>query len=173
MRYLDRIANLAVVIGVAVFLTLAARGDFSRHVVKNAHPSPLAAGTSIRLPGVQWPPSQDTLVLGISATCHFCKDSLPFYRQLAAQLQGRVNVVAVLPQEQNEADAFLQRAGVTGVKVVSQDLGKIGVYATPTLLLVDSTGKVKDSWVGELDADHQKKLLAAALPPTTAAVPRS
>lgn len=172
MKYLDKVANIAVVIGVVVFLVLAARGDFSHRTVKAPNPSTAVIGKTISLPGVQWAQSEESLVLGISASCHFCKDSLPFYKQLASQAQGKVNVIAVLPQEQKEADAFLQGAGIANVQVVSQNLGKIGVYATPTLLLVDSSGKVKDSWVGELDAARQKKLLAELLP-GAAAVPRS
>lgn len=173
MKVFDRIANVAVVIAVAVFLALAAHGDFSHRSVTPPAPHTVAVGQKINLPGVQWPQGQQSLVLGISATCHFCKDSLPFYKQLASQVQGRVNVIAVLPQEQQEADAFLQNAGITGVRVVSQNLAKIGVYGTPTLLLVDGSGKVKASWVGELDAGRQKKLIAEVLPSGAAAVPRS
>lgn len=173
MKYLDRFANAATLIAVAVFLVLAARGDFSRRTVRVANPSTAVVGTTIALPGVQWPVRQDTLVLGISASCHFCKESLPFYKELAARLQGKVNVIAVLPQRQNEADAFIKGAGIAGVKVVSQNLGSIGVYATPTLLLVDGSGKVKASWVGDLDAEHQGKVIAAVLPTGSVAAPRS
>ena len=173
MKYLDRFANIATLIAVAVFLVLAARGDFSRRTVKIANPSIAVVGTTITLPGVQWPVKQDTLVLGISASCHFCRDSLPFYKELAARLKGKVNVIAVLPQQQKEADAFIEGAGIAGVKVVSQNLGSIGVYATPTLLLVDGSGKVKASWVGDLDAERQRKVIAAVLPAGAAVVPRS
>jgi hypothetical protein len=68
---------------------------------------------------------------------------MPFYKGLADQLQGRLDLVAVLPQTQIEAENYVKAAGLSDARVVSSNLGSIGVYATPTLLLVDSTGKVK------------------------------
>jgi hypothetical protein len=79
----------------------------------------------------------------------------------------------VLPQTQLEAENYVKAAGLSEARVVSSNLGTLGVYATPTLLLVDSTGKVKSEWVGKLDDAAQKKVLATVLPSTTAAVPRT
>jgi hypothetical protein len=40
----------------------------------------------------------------------------------------------------------------------------IGVRGTPTVLLVDGSGKVKQAWVGRLDEKSQQDLLSQALP---------
>jgi thioredoxin-related protein len=130
-------------------------------------------GKTIHLPGVHFRAQRDSLVLGISTSCHFCNESMPFYKGLANQLKGRLDLVAVLPQAQTEAENYVKAAGLSEARVVSSNLGSIGVYATPTLLLVDSTGKVKSEWVGKLDDATQKKVLATVLPSTTAAVPRT
>lgn len=111
------------------------------------------------------------MVLGISETCHFCRESLPWYKQLTAQLQGKVNVIALLPQPQSEADNFVRGEGLTDTRVVSAGLGSLGIYATPTLMLVDSSGKVKAAWVGKQDEAGQQKILAVLL--SSSAVPRS
>lgn len=175
VKYLDRIANGAIIVAVAVFLVLVARGEFTRHKI-TAPPTPGSAtalvGKTISVPGVQLPGGQDSLVLGISANCHYCEDSLPFYKELTAQAKGKVNVVAVLPRPQSEAEAFVKDAGLTGTRVVSGSLTGIGVYGTPTLLLVDGKGKVKSVWVGKQDDAGQQKILAAVLPTVAAAVPR-
>lgn len=97
-------------------------------------------------------------------TCRFCRDSLPFYKQLTERLQGKVNVIAVLPQSQPEADAFVRDAGLKATQVISDNLGKIGIYGTPTLMLLDEQGKVKPTWVGELDSGRQQELIRALLP---------
>ena len=173
MKYLDRIANVAIIVAVAVFLTVVIRGGYLHRVPGPPRAPTSIVGSTINLPGVRFPSRQYSLVLGISASCHFCEASLPFYRQLTEQLQGKVNLIAVLPQSQNEADAFIKKAGLSGTRVISENLDSIGVDATPTLLLIDGSGKVKNSWVGEQDKVGEEKILAAALPRVAAAVPRS
>ena len=89
---------------------------------------------------------------------------MPFYKELTAKSRGRLNVVAVLPQPQAEAKKFLQDAGVEANQVVTATPDAVGVRGTPTVLLVDGNGKVKQAWAGRLDQEGQENLLAAALP---------
>jgi hypothetical protein len=39
-------------------------------------------------------------------------------------------------------------------------LGEIGVRGTPTLILIDGGGVVKQSWVGRLSADEEAEVLS-------------
>lgn len=172
MKPLDRIANIAVIAAVVVFLILVGRIELFRHTPVSPGSAEALIGKTVSIPGVHFPVGQDTLLLGLSSTCHFCKDSLPFYRQLIAQAQGRINIVAVLPQPQSEAEAFVRESGLTGIKVVSAPLASVGVYGTPTLLLVDDASKVKSVWIGKQDDAGQQRILAAVLP-ASANVPRS
>jgi hypothetical protein len=176
VKYLDRIANIAIIVAVAVFLGLVARGEFFRHKITlppSANSATALVGRNISVPGIHFPEQQESLVLGISANCHFCKDSLPFYRKLPAEASGKVHVIAVLPQPQSEAETFVKDAGLTGTQVVSANLASIGVIGTPTLLLLDGAGKVKSVWIGEQDQAGQQKILAALGPNPANAVPRS
>ena len=161
MNKLRRILNIALISALAVLLTVVVRNRFSSR--NQVHP-----GSLIALPGVHFPAHRDSLVLGISATCHFCRNSLPFYKQLTAQLQNKVKVVAVLPQPQSQAQAFVSNGGLVATQVVSHKLAAIGIVNTPTLLIVsgesNGKGKVQSIWVGELDQARQRQLLGALLP---------
>lgn len=159
MKYLDKIANVAVIVAVVVFLFLAFHGDIGGRQSPR-DPSQELIERTIALPGVQFSKGQNSLVVAVSTTCHFCKDSLPFYKQLAEKSRGRLNLVAVLPQP--EAQKFLQDAGVQATQVVSVSLDSIGVNGTPTVLLVNEKGKVKHAWSGGLDEKGQEDLLAIA-----------
>lgn len=86
MKHLDKIANIAVIIGVAVFLVLVARNELTGRADPNSPKALL--GTKINLPELRVPLQRNSLVLALSTTCHFCKYSLPFYKSLAAQVQG-------------------------------------------------------------------------------------
>ncbi len=166
MKYLDRIANVAIIVAVVVFLALVVKGDFAWHRVPQAAQAPAQnlVGTTVSLPGVQLPKDRGSLLLVVSTQCHFCKDSMPFYKELTAKSRGRLNVVAVLPQPQAEAQKFLHDAGVEANQVVTATPDALGVRGTPTVLLVDGNGKVKQAWVGRLDPKGQENLLAVALP---------
>lgn len=167
MKHLDRIANIAIIVAVVVFLGLVVKGEFSRRNAAQfrAQASPQnLVGTTVALPGVELPKGRNSLLLVVSTECHFCRDSLPFYKQLTAKSQGRLNVIAVLPQPQLEARKFLQDAGVEANQVVMATPDKLGVRGTPTVLLVDGSGKVKQAWLGRLDQKGQENLLAAAFP---------
>jgi hypothetical protein len=163
VKILERAANVSAILGVTVFLVLVFRGELAKR-----HPAGASAegliGRTVSLPGVIFPQQRNSLVLALSTSCHFCKESLPFYKDLTERSAGRLNVVAVLPQPAHEAQTYIQAATIKATQVVSADLDSIGVSATPTVLLLDSSGKVRGAWVGLLDDKAQKKLLAVVLP---------
>lgn len=163
MKHLDKIANLAVIVGVIVFLVLVYRGEFGRQIAPESAPQNIV-GETVSLPGIKLPRDRNTLILAVSATCHFCKESVPFYKQIEKDSAGRLNIVAVLPQPMDEAQKFLRDEGLETNQVVSARLDVIGVRGTPTVLLVDANGKVKHAWKGTLDEKGQQDLLATALP---------
>jgi hypothetical protein len=75
-------------------------------------------------------------------------------------VQGQVTVIAVLPQTQTEAEKYLHDADVSVNQFVSTQLATLGVSGTPTLLLVNSKGKVEKVWNGLLDQTRQEDVLA-------------
>jgi hypothetical protein len=120
-------------------------------------------GSYINLPGV--PPSQehDSLLLAISTSCHFCQESLPFYRELSAKTQGKLDLIAVLPQPLAESQTFLQKGALSVTRVVSTNLNQFGVLGTPTILLVDTHGRVQEEWLGFQDDKARQQVLARIL----------
>jgi thiol-disulfide isomerase/thioredoxin len=165
MKFLEKAANIAVIVGVVVFITVVVTDKLAPHATKPAlsDPARQLLGKTISLPGTQLSQSRNSLVLVLSTACHFCKASLPFYKELASKSLGRVDVVAVLPQPLSEAQDYIQQAAVPATRVVSADLATIGVSGTPTVLLLDRTGKVQDVWVGQLDESRQKQVLSRVL----------
>jgi thioredoxin-related protein len=165
MKWLDRTANIAVIVAVAVFLFIAARNNFfAPKPQPQANPEKELAGKTISLPGFSFANGHDSLLLVVSTTCHFCQESLPFYKQLSEKVHGKIDIIAVLPEPENEAKKFLTDAGVQTDHIVKAVPNSIGISGTPTVLLVDSKGKVKNVWLGRLDEDGQKKLLSTVLP---------
>jgi hypothetical protein len=157
MKRLETIANISVIVAALVLVAFLGQMEWQRHN-ESARTKKVLVGETVTLPGVQFAAQSKTLVLAISTHCHFCKDSEPFYKDLAAKSQGRLRIVAVLPQPLSESQAYVRNAIAPSVEVVQSRLDSIGVSGTPTLLLVDSNGKVQQAWVGKLDDQGQRQV---------------
>jgi hypothetical protein len=119
----------------------------------------IPVGTNLTSLDVDWKQSPQTLVLAISTACHFCTDSASFYKTLVQKKSG-TRIIAVFPQPVDEGRGYLQKLGVPVDEVRQLPLDKIGVRGTPTLLLVDTSGSIKDSWVGKLPAEKETDVVS-------------
>ncbi len=127
-------------------------------------PRSIAAGDRLAtISGIDWSRHRRTLVLALNSGCHYCQDSVPFYQRLAQAQQpsgGDVDIVAVFP---NDAEAVRQLAKDEGLVIHSVPevpLEKLGIVGFPTLLLVDSAGRVERSWVGLLTPRQELEVLS-------------
>lgn len=169
MKYLDRITNIAVLVAVVAFLFIMGRNELARRNAPATMTAKDFVGKTVKLPGVQFSQEHNSLILAVSTTCHFCKDSLTFYQELTTKANGQLDVIGVFPQPETEAKKFFEDAHVRATQVVSASLDTVGVSATPTLLLVDTKGKVIDAWLGALDEKGRQQLVARVLPGSSVA----
>ena len=166
-RTIEVTANVATIIVAVLISTVAIKtyvfpNTVARSAVAAVSAPEVVKGKSVdgRALGVNWKRNQRTLVLAISTTCQFCKDSVPFYQRLGAAGTD-VKMVAVLPQPVGEAQKYLSGAGVHVDEVRQVPLNTLGVRGTPTLLLVNDVGVVTDVWVGKLQPDQETQVLTA------------
>jgi hypothetical protein len=106
---------------------------------------------------IDWKKSKVTLLLVLSTQCHFCTESAPFYREL--KKRDGVHIVAVLPQDLPESKKYLTQLGIGVDEVRQVSLPSIGVEGTPTLLLVDQEGAIKNTWRGKLSRLQESSVL--------------
>ena len=100
----------------------------------------------------------NTLVVGLWSTwCVPCRRELPQLQEFAAKHQN-VSVVAVnLGDKLDSVAAYAKEIGLT-MPVVIDTEGRIssalGVTSVPSTLIIDSSGKVIATHVGEITADE-------------------
>jgi peroxiredoxin len=121
-------------------------------------------GESIdRIPGVDFRVARSTLVMVIREDCHFCKESLPFYRALSDARSSRPNsglqVAVASTDSQKSLSAFLKTNGIEVDQVSTIQPGALKVPGTPTLLLVDQAGKIVHVWRGKLPDSQEREVL--------------
>jgi hypothetical protein len=118
-------------------------------------------GTQVSLPGVDWATRKQTVVLVLSTRCRFCSESAPFFRRLEKEVRGRrtVRLIAVFPQDAEEASAYLNSLGVAVEEVIQAPLDSMNARGTPTLALVDDRGLITHAWVGRIPPGKEDELM--------------
>lgn len=156
-KKIEAAANVAIIIAAAAIIFIFVR-NYTR---KPTEPPTVALGAKFALKNVNWQSSQKNIVLGVSTTCHFCTESAGFYRELVKQCkQQHVHTIAVLPQSTAEAESYLKNEGVEVDEIRQSTLSDLEISGTPTLVLVGGDGIVKDVWVGKLEDNREKEVLA-------------
>jgi thioredoxin-related protein len=120
------------------------------------------------LDGWDWGAHDQTLVLVLRKGCHFCEDSVPFYQRLSThQQQGgpNSNIVAVFPDTADTVKEVVQSEGLRIHALSGVPLERLKIDATPTLLLVDSSGTVLKAWIGMLSPREELDVLKAMTAP--------
>src|ERR1700752_2224170 len=122
----------------------------------------LTAGMKVSISGVKWEDGT-TLVLALQKGCRYCDESAPFYRRLWQQRSGsEPRILAVVPGDKAEVGKYLEDLGVVVDGIVNASLSDIHVSATPTLVLVDRSGRVSNVWVGKLDSNRENEVIQRA-----------
>ena len=102
-----------------------------------------------------------TVFFALRSGCHWCEDSASFYRELIPVASAaHIHLVAVTPDSIPEARQFLHSLGMDFSDVREVDFKEFGVSGTPTLVLVDSKGRIQYSWLGKLSPEGEDQVFA-------------
>ncbi len=163
---LDTVANIAIILVCAIAAVVLVRNQF---FPPEPPPRPGQAEKGETLAALKQAlpaGTQRAMVVALSPTCHFCNESMPFYKKLIEERNSKsspVKVIAAVPSEAakaEEAKKFAE-AGVQPDQMVTMDFSAIKVPGTPTVLHVDNNGKILDVWVGKQDSGGERQILKA------------
>lgn len=167
VKKLEVFAHIAVIITALLLCTvLVKKYFFPTKQTPAAIPSQLTAphriniGEKLSVAGIDWSQHELTLVLALSTSCRFCTERASFYQALENEKTANVRLIAVLPQERDESRNYLTKLAVHVSDIARAPLGSIGVTGTPTLILVDKNGQVKQSGRGKLPEADSAKVIA-------------
>lgn len=106
-----------------------------------------------------------TLILAVRSSCVFCTGSMPFYRRLVEKLGSTpgVTLVALSAEPVEVTTKYLQSNGVAIGTVRTSTDSSWKIAGTPTLVLVDGGGVVRDVWIGQLDGDAEADVITTII----------
>ena len=163
MSKLERTTHILLIIVSLAGLAALFRHEFFPAGSGPRRSGPVLVGRRLSVPGInlqQNPPL--ALVVAVRSDCHFCIESLPFYREVDRQRRiGRTPVplffVSTEPIERLRA--FVDGAELSPDGIISVDFRTLGISATPTFAVVDSAGIVKQAFYGKLSEQDAQELL--------------
>jgi len=165
---LDTVANIAIILVCAIAAFILIRNNFfNKPQPGGPRPPEAAVGEQYDALRQVVPAGSDSaLVVAVAPTCHFCTESMPFYKQLLEQRDQKgsnTKVIAAVPREEAKAEEQqkMASAGVNPDALVVLDFQNIKVPGTPTILHVDNQGKILGVWVGKQDSSGEKEILKA------------
>ena len=151
--------DIAIVLAAITLATLVVYRYFF-----NTVPTSPVIGARVLLEGVDWSSKKATIVLVLDKDCRFCTLSVPFYQRLVkvADVNDELQLVAVTPDDTSAGRSYLNSLGVSIANIKQSALSDLNVPGTPTVLAVDSNGRITDSWVGTLNGEQELSLLRHA-----------
>jgi thioredoxin-related protein len=159
-KKIDIVANIAIIV-VSILIGVVLFDRYFTHRPDRSDPR-ITAGTKLSLADVDWAGNGQTLLVALQKGCHFCSESAPFYQRLASETSrlNTVRLVAILPQEVNEAKGYLNDLNIPINEVKQARLSDVGVKGTPTLILVNAKGEAVESWIGKLPPEKESEVLS-------------
>ena len=152
-------ANVAIIIAVVIMGILFVRNQTGQRQASHE----ISVGTKFAMQDVNWKAKEKNIVFALSTTCHFCSESADFYRQISAVCKEKnIRTIAVFPQDAAAGEEYAKKLGLQFDEVRQASLSGLEINGTPTLLMIDNGGLVRNVWVGKLSTQKEKEVLAKA-----------
>lgn len=111
------------------------------------------------------------LLMFFSPSCQYCVQQAPIWREVLNQIDSnRFNVVGIVGDREDKQEVtqhadglgyFKTKVTLPVVAVNTETLARYKLTATPTTLLIDSSGRVEHAWVGKWDEAKTAEVTAA------------
>jgi len=158
---LEQIAQIAFILACVVLSGVALfRFGWTPSVAPSPNSSamPLKIGITLDKSSPLVDDRQATALIVVSSRCRYCIDSLPLYRRLVeASSTNSFRVVFAGTEALDTTTGFLIANGHVNPTVVELPPA-IQVSVTPTLILIDKSGKVTNFWLGRLGQQQEDQL---------------
>lgn len=161
---LDRTSNLALLVvclwsGYALYTRPAPAASASQP----QRPS-LQNGEVLTVSGLQLASKHSTVVLFVRSSCQYCTASMPFYARLRRQMETAADrqglrLVMVTTDDLETASSYLAQHSLKVDQLLPNTRTPDRIWATPTVVVLSSSGTVKGAWTGQLSEAREGEVL--------------
>jgi len=144
MSRLEKLTHFLLIVVCVVSVSLLLEKRFWAERSRSGIGAAALVGKRINIPGAEWRRARLNAVVLMNSKCHFCMESMPFYREISSvrkeSHQGiSLEAISTEPVEELGQTLARERLEVDGAYTVP---GDFPLHNTPTMLIVDATGTV-------------------------------
>jgi len=161
VKKIEIFTNIAIILVALILSVVLVKKFFFTDDAANQPKKNIAVGEKVDFQQINWDSNKNTLLLVLSKDCHFCSESVPFYQKINQEFSQNpaIKIAAVFPQDTQTAQEYLKSNRLDITQVYQANPPALGVGGTPTMLLVNQTGQVVETWFGQLSPDEEQKVL--------------
>jgi thioredoxin-related protein len=151
-----------------VFLSIFAWSYFTRKPETQIQTGLQKGKPLAQIPGVDYKSAPRTLLIAMNSNCGYCNESIPFYRELKeAQREHneKTRIIAIFSDMENIAKHYVKQKQLDMEAIAEVNLKTLNVDATPTIILVNSSGTILDFWIGKLSPDDEQLVVKSISAP--------
>jgi hypothetical protein len=163
-------SNVALLLVTIIFLVTLTSSFFSRLAPQNLKTGLQRGQKFADLPQVDYRSSENTLLLVLNTKCDFCRASTPFYQQLIEAQRSRgetTRIISLFPTPNEEAAQYMKQNQMPIEVVGNVDFNDLNLPGTPTIILLDRGGAVKNFWVGKIPEKEEAQVINSLFPEQT------
>lgn len=155
-RHLETAVNISLILLALTLVVILGKN----YLFPDNSSKTLAKGDRLSFSNGKFENRPKTLLLFLRSGCEFCSNSAPFYKQILSETAtlADVKIAAVFSEKDAKAEAYLQGLGLGDVELRRIDFVVAGVTGTPTVVLIDEKGVVKEFWRGFLSPRKRVEL---------------
>jgi hypothetical protein len=166
-EFLDRASHIVFMLTCVALVALGGIKVWDDHSARTAlapvgaQENPLPPGTKLAaLDGVSYATSNVTVAIIVQSECRFCTASMPFYLKLAKMRAAkRLQLVAISRESVATTTNYLKAHGLQVDAAAMLTGSEIPTTGTPTLVLVNKSGVVERSWLGQLSSNQERDVV--------------
>jgi hypothetical protein len=159
-RVLEQVTGVAVVLSFVILFSSVAIHQFAKYRPRYVIGPGLELGQEVpRLSAVDYSKARGTMLIASSTKCKQCLRALPFYRQVAHQRDRGLQVIAVFQESEDLVRDYSSDNHLDFATQSSADFAALNISALPTVILLDTTGRVINFWIGESSPEAQESML--------------
>jgi len=166
--FLEVATSVPVLLGAAVVIYVGLWGHFHGSAKPQLSVGLRTGSLLTSPPNILYGDAPRTLIIALNTECGYCEASVPFYKRLA-ELQNKAaegsRLIAVFPNGEADVNQFVQRHHLNLETASSVDFGSLKVTGTPTLILINANGEVRNFWIGKLSQDQEQQIIRSLTAP--------
>lgn len=155
---LDMAANLLLIVVSITVVGLFIQHYVSRQRSVSTNQGP-TVGERVAIEDVKFSGSKRSVLIVMQQGCQYCEKSVEFYQRLVQNKGADVNVIAVFPKLTPQTHDYLVKLGMPDVELRQTRFESINVVGTPTIIVLDDSGRVTNTWKGKLSPEKEDEVI--------------